>query len=189
MPSVDFSEREEHVDGWFKSKGISDTSSKALIERAGLPESMHVECDSVVPVGKPFERAALCRSQVLHGQWELETQYLLLVPDSGKLRVVWQASSAAGLLNRSDTSEHPFVQLNVALQDDGQVLFLEDVPNLSCSEVSRKIADARREAEPDEKSSYGRLDQVASGVCRARGKYAWRNSTFVRVGPVPPGAN
>lgn len=182
MPSVDFSEREDGVSGWLKAAGIQDSSPKALGELAGFASEL--ECDSLVPVGKPFEKAALCRRQLQHGLWELETFFLLVAPESGKLRVLWQTSSAASLVDRNDTSEKPFVQLDVSLQDDGQALFLQETEDYPCENVRARINAARADADPEEKASLANIDRLATSLCRARGKYAWRNNTFVRVGPM-----
>ncbi len=184
MPSVDFSEREDGVSGWLKAAGIQDASPKALAELAGFAPPSELECDSLVPVGKPFEKAALCRRQVQHGLWELETFFLLVAPENGKLRVLWQTSSAASLVDRNDTSEKPFVQLDVSLQDDGQALFLQETEDYPCENVRARLNAARAEADPEEKASLANIDRLATSLCRARGKYAWRNNTFVRVGPL-----
>lgn len=188
MPNVDFEARDDTVEAWFASQGIKDTSSKSLQDLAGLPASMDFDCDSVVPVGKPFEKAALCRRQFVEGQWELATSHLLLVPEAGKLRVIWQAPSAAGLLSETDTSEKRFVQLNVSLRDDGLVLFLDDDADYPCSDVRGRFEAAKRDAEPDEKRSLAALERMAASVCRGRGMYAWRGQSFVRTGPVPASA-
>lgn len=186
MPSVDFEARDDTVEAWFASHGIKDASSKSLQELAGLPASMDFECDSVVPVGKPFEKAALCRRQFVEGQWELATSHLLLVPEAGKLRVIWQAPSATGLLSQTDTSEKRFVQLDVSLRDDGLVLYLDDDADYPCGDVRGRFEAAKRDAEPEEKRSLAALERMATSVCRGRGMYAWRGQSFVRTGPVPP---
>lgn len=184
MPSVDFSEREDGVSGWFKAAGIQDSSPKALSELAGFAPSSELACDSLVPVGKPFEKAALCSRQVQHGLWELETFFLLVTPENGKLRVLWQTSSAASLIDRNDNSEKPFVQLDVSLQDDGQALFVQETEDYPCENVRARLNAARAEADPEEKAALANIDRMASSLCRARGRYAWRNNTFVRVGPM-----
>lgn len=188
MPNVDFDTRNDPVAAWFASKGIKADSSKALRELASLPESTEVECDSIVPVGKPFEQAALCRRHAVEGLSELATSHVLLVPDAGKLRVIWQAPSAAGLLNRSDNSEQRLVQLDVSMQDDGMVLYLDDAPDFPCGTVGARIEAAKRGAEADEKQSLAALGRRAATLCRGRGMYAWRGRSFVRTGPVPASA-
>ena len=184
MPSVDFSERDDTVAGWLKANGFPDASAESLSALAGLPASSNLECDSVVPVGKPFEKAALCRRQVQHGIFELETFFLLLAPEGGKLKTLWQASTAASMIHPNDNSEHPLVQLDVSLQDDGLALFVQDAEGLACDGVRARAATARADAEPEEKAAIGNVERVATALCRGRGKYTWRNSTFVRTGPV-----
>lgn len=184
MPSVDFSEREDGVSGWMKAAGIQDSSPKALSDLAGFAPPSELVCDSLVPVGKPFEKAALCSRQLQHGLWELETFFLLVTPENGKLRVLWQTSSAASLIDRNDNSEKPFVQLDVSLQDDGQALFVQETEDYPCENVRVRLNAARAEADSEEKAALANIDRMASSLCRARGRYAWRNNTFVRVGPM-----
>ncbi len=184
MPSVDFSERDDTVAGWLKANGFSDTSSETLSALAGLPASSNLECDSLVPVGKPFEKAALCRRQVQHGAFELETFFLVLAPEGGKLKTLWQASTAASMIHPNDNSEHPLVQLDVSLQDDGMVLFVQDAEGYACDGVRARAAAARVDAEPEEKAALGNVERLATALCRGRGRYAWRNGTFVRAGAV-----
>lgn|GEM_PF-3492785 len=184
MPAVDFSERDDSVAGWLKANGFPDASPVSLSALAGLPASSNLECDSLVPVGKPFEKAALCRRQVQHGIFELETFFLLLVPEGGKLKTLWQASTAASMIHPNDNSEHPLVQLDVSLQDDGLALFVQDAEGFACDGVRARAATARADAEPEEKAAIGNVERVAASLCRGRGKYTWRNSTFVRTGAV-----
>lgn len=180
MRSATWSSGDDSVEGWLHSKGIEDTSSASLIQLAGLTGSANVECDRVVPVGAPIGQAALCRSQVQDGLWVLGTSFLLLVPENGKLKKIWEASSAAGLLSHRDRSETPYVQLNVSVQDDGMMLFLEDVAGLECGSMRTRIANARKEAEPEEKDDFKALERLTAKVCQAKGRYVWRGGSFVR---------
>lgn len=180
LRGADWTPAVDGVEGWLQSKGIQDTSSGSLSKLAGLPDSTHVECDRVVPVGKPVGEAALCRRQDKDGLWVLATSFLLLVPDNGRLRKVWEAPSAVGQLSRRDVSETPFVQLNVSLQDDGALLFLEEAEGLGCSDYRARVAAARKDADPEEKDTFTALERLAARVCQAKGRYAWRGTTFGR---------
>jgi len=184
--SSESDQRLDTVEGWLASKGIKDISSESLIRLAALPASVHVECDRLFPVGKPVGQAVLCRRQFMEGDWELGTSFLLLVPNQTRLRVVWEARSAAGTLSKTNVSEDPWVQLSISVQDDGQVLFLEEVASLSCSDAKKRAAQERKQAEKQDMASIDVMERSVGRVCQARGKYAWRGSTFVRVsGPIP----
>jgi len=176
----DWTPAADGVDGWLQSKGIADTSSEALVKAAGLPESTRVECDRVIPVGKPVGEAALCRRQYKDGLWVLGTSFLLLAADNGRLRKVWEMPSAVGQLSTQDVSETPFVQLNLSVQDDGMLLFLEEVEGLGCGDWRARVAAARKDAEPEEKDTFVALERLAARVCQGKGRYAWRGSSFAR---------
>jgi len=180
MRHADWTAADEGVDGWLHAKGVEDTSSEALIKLAGLPESVRVECDRVVPVGKPIGQAALCRRQYKDGVWVLVTSFLLLVPEGGRLRKVWEVPAAVGQLSRVDAAEAPFVQLNVSIQDDGMLLFMEETEGLGCGDWRVRLKAARQDAEPEEADTLKALERVAPRVCQSKGRYAWRGTTFGR---------
>jgi hypothetical protein len=180
MRHADWTPAVDGVDGWLQSKGIQDTSSESLIKLAGLPESTRVECDRVVPVGKPVGEAALCRRQYKESMWVLATSFLLLVPENGRLQKVWEVPAAAGQLSRRDVSETPLVQLNVSMQDDGMLLFLEEAEGVGCGDWRARLAAARKDADPEEKDTFTSLERLAARVCQGKGRYAWRGTTFRR---------
>lgn len=180
MRRADWTSPDDGVEGWLRKKGIEDTSSESLSKLAGLPPTTHVECDRVVPVGKPVSEAALCRKQDKDGLWVLATSFVLLGADSGKLRKIWEAPAAVGQLSRRDLAETPFVQLNFAMQDDGMLLYLEEAEGLGCGDWRARLAAARKEAEPEEKDTFTALERAAGRVCQAKGRYVWRAGTFGR---------
>ncbi len=176
----DWTPAADGVDGWLQSKGIQDTSSASLIKLAGLPDSVRVECDKVVPVGKPVGEAALCRRQYKEGMWVLATSFLLLVPDQGHLRKVWEMPSAAGQLSRRDLAESPLVQLNLSMQDDGMLLFLDEAEGLGCGDWRARLDAARKDSDPEDKDTFASLARLAGRVCQGKGRYAWRGTSFGR---------
>ena len=173
------------VDGWFASKGIGDVSSLSLLKLANLPASRNLECDRVVPVGKPVGQGALCRRQYLDAPWVQATSFVVLAVEQGKVRVVWESLSAAGLLSRHDMSEQAFAQLLVSMRDDGEELSLEDWGDTSCDAARTKLTEAKKDAEEDDKPSHTSLERLIGRVCQARGRYAWRGGRYVRTGAVP----
>ncbi len=180
MRHADWTAADDSVDGWLHGKGVEDTSSEALIKLAGLPESVRMECDRVVPVGKPVGQAALCRRQYKDGMWVLVTSFLLLVPEGGRVRKVWEVPAAVGQLSRRDAAETPFVQLNVSIQDDGMLLFMEETEGLGCGDWRVRLKAARQDAEPEEADTFKTLERVTPRVCQSKGRYAWRGTTFGR---------